>query len=122
MTTRIVSKIKEMGLSCSAVEKKLGFGNGAIKRFETSSPSIEKVKALSDFLNVSLEWLVFGREAEAVTLTDNEREILRIFNKLNSEKDQAKLLGYAECYVDTILHSFSADEGADAQQRFDKTS
>lgn len=121
MTSRIIGRIKDMGLSCSAVEKKLGFGNGAIKRFDTNSPSIEKVKLLSDFLNVSLEWLVFGEEGEPNALTHNEKEILRILNRLKTEKDQAKLIGYAECYVDTILHT-SADEGADAQQRLDKTS
>lgn len=121
MTTRIIEKIKEMGLSCSAVERKLGFGNGAIRRFDTNSPSIEKIKLLSDFLNVSLEWLVFGEENGLSTLTNNEKEILRILNRLNSEKDQAKLIGYAECYVDTILHA-SADEGADARQRLGKTS
>ena len=122
MTERIIKKIKEKGLSCSAVEKQLGFGNGAIKRFETSSPSIEKIKLLSDFLNVSIEWLVFGTEQGNNNLTKNEKEILRILNRLHSETDQSKLLGYAECYVDAILHNPSADKGADAQQRLDKTS
>ncbi len=54
MVERILYIINEKGLTCSYVEKSLGFGNGSIKRFKTSSPSIDKVVALSDFLNVSL--------------------------------------------------------------------
>ena len=62
MVSRILETIKSKGLSINAVEKALGFGNGAIKRFETSSPSIDKIIKLSNFLNVSLEWLVTGKE------------------------------------------------------------
>ena len=42
-------------------EKQLKFGNGAIKRFDTNSPSIEKVIALSNFLNVPIDYLIIGR-------------------------------------------------------------
>ncbi|MBO5008586.1 MAG: helix-turn-helix transcriptional regulator [Clostridia bacterium] len=122
MVSRIMQKIKEMGLSCSAVEKRLGFGNGAIRRFETSSPSVEKIKSLSDFLNVSLDWLVKGKECVDVKLSKNEMEILKILNKLDDVADQAKLIGYTECYVDKLLDERLNNEGADAQQRLDKTS
>ena len=43
MVDRIIALIKEKGLSVYAVEKQLGFGNGAIKRFDTNSPSKDKI-------------------------------------------------------------------------------
>lgn len=79
------------------------------------------LEQLSQILDVSIDFLVCGKDSKP-DLTSNEIEMLHIFNKLKSEKDQSKLLGYAECYVDSILHNHSADEGADAQQRLDKTS
>lgn len=47
MVDRIIQLIKQKGLSINAVERQLGFGNGAIKRFATSSPSVDKIIALS---------------------------------------------------------------------------
>ena len=79
------------------------------------------LEQLSEILHVSIDYLVCGKPFNT-ELSYNELEMLRIFNKLKIERDQVRLLGYAECYVDTILHNASADEGADAQQRLDKTS
>lgn len=62
MVERICELIKKKGLSVSAVEKQLGFGNGAIKRFDKNSPSIDKIISLSAFLNVSIDYLVYGKE------------------------------------------------------------
>lgn len=62
MVERLLAIIKQKGLSVSAVEKKLGFGNGAIKRFSTSSPSVDKIITLSNFLNVTVEYILFGNE------------------------------------------------------------
>lgn len=62
MVERLLAIVKQKGLSVSAVEKKLGFGNGAIKRFSTSSPSVDKIITLSNFLNVTVEYILFGNE------------------------------------------------------------
>lgn len=104
MVERICKLIKEKGMSVNSVEKTLGFGNGAIKRFEKNSPSIDKIIKLSNFLNVSLEYLVFGTEPTLkVTtiempqsqLTQNEKEMLSIFRML-SEREQLKEIGRLE--------------------------
>ena len=119
MVERILEKIKEMGLSCSAVEKTLGFGNGAIRRFETSSPSIEKIEKLSNFLNVSIDWLVKG-DNNFSNLTQNEEKVLMILNSLETETEQLSLISYIEGYVDRLLCEKRSNEGADAQQRTGK--
>lgn len=92
MVERICKLIKERGMSINGVEKALGFGNGAIKRFEKNSPSIDKIIKLSNFLNVSLEYLVFGTEINSkpntiemptYKLTQNEEEMLSVFRMLS---------------------------------------
>lgn len=62
MVDRICNLIKKKWMSISAVEKQLGFGNGAIKRFEKNSPSIDKIISLSNFLNVLIDYLVYGKD------------------------------------------------------------
>lgn len=82
MVERIVDLIKKKGMSINAVEKQLGFGNGAIKRFDTNSPSIDKIISLSNFLNVSLDYLVIGND-NVDTLSVEERKLIDIFKKLS---------------------------------------
>lgn len=96
MVERILALIKQKGLTVSGVEKELGFGNGAIKRFSSSSPSIDKVAAISNFLNVSIDYLVYGDvtkiapSSSEIHITDGrEQELLHNFRQLSdSEKDQ----------------------------------
>lgn len=97
MVERISKLIKQNGLSLNAVEKQLGFGNGAIKRFDTNSPSIDKIISLANFLNTSIDYLVFGEEKDYSTnnLSQNEIELLDIFNKFN-DREQIKLIGKLE--------------------------
>lgn len=81
MVDRIINAIQQKGMSINAVEKKLGFGNGAIKRFNNSSPSIDKIIKLSNFLNVSLEWIVTGKEP-INNIAEDEHELLSLYRSL----------------------------------------
>lgn len=94
MVERILALISKKGMSVNAVEKQLKFGNGAIKRFDTNSPSVEKVIALSNFLNVPIDYLVYGKEAE------------NSFNNINEEQHIKKyriLDEHGKELVDTVL-------------------
>ena len=98
MVERIVDLIKKKGMSINAVEKQLGFGNGAIKRFDTNSPSIDKIISLSNFLNVSLDYLVIGKD-NANMLSNEERELIDIFKKL-SPINRCRVVERAETLVE----------------------
>lgn len=94
MVERLLAIIKQKGLSVNAVEKQLGFGNGAIKRFSTSSPSVDKIIALSNFLNVTVEYILFGTE-NVSELPEDIRNLVTYYNSLN-DKDKGIVLGKAE--------------------------
>ena len=96
---QIDKKIKELGLSYSVLERRLGFGNGSIKRFSISSPSIERVMLISEFFNVSLDWLVYGSNKNFLNLTEKEAAFLSILRSLKSEEEQSRLIGYVEGYI-----------------------
>lgn len=58
----IYDKIKEIcekkGVSVGSVERQAGLGNGAISKWNTSSPTIEKLQAVADVLKVNINKLI----------------------------------------------------------------
>ena len=50
--------------SIFALEKKLGFGNGTISRWDNSSPTVAKLKMVADFFGVTMEELLSQEEPE----------------------------------------------------------
>lgn len=66
----LVKRIKEIciskGISVRQMEEDLDFSPGLISRWVRMSPSIEKITAVADYLDVSLDTLV-GRKQEAVS-------------------------------------------------------
>ncbi len=61
----LIDRIKLLCGGCyitlNRLEKELGFGKSSIARWDTNSPSIDKVQKVADYFNVSLDYLV-GRD------------------------------------------------------------
>lgn len=64
LVDRIEKLIKEKGLSFKRVEKDCKLGNGTIKRWKDQSPRLDKLVSVAEYLHVSLDYLVFGRNSE----------------------------------------------------------
>ena len=110
MVERILALIKQKGLSVSAVEKQLRFGNGAIKRFSTNSPSIDKIISLSNFLNVSVEYILFGKET-ADSLPEDVNQLIKYYNQLG-DKEKGIVLGKAETFFEIVTERAAEQEKA----------
>lgn len=84
-------------ISVNSLEKATGIGRGNIGRWDRVSPSFDKVAAVADHLDVSLDELA-GRSVTArlllSDLSEPERELVLAFRDLNSEA-QAFLLDNA---------------------------
>ena len=50
--------------SIFALEKKLGFGNGTISRWDNSSPTVANLKKVADYFGVTMEELLSQEEPE----------------------------------------------------------
>ena len=74
---RIKLKCTENGKSISFVEKECGLGHGTIRRWNENSPAVDKAKVVADFLQVSFEWLVTGKEA--ADLTPEEQQLVELY-------------------------------------------
>lgn len=72
ITDRIQTVAKEKGLSIKALEKEIGLGNGTIRRWTEKSPQCDKLVMVANYLQVSLDWLVYGKEHGDLTLEEQE--------------------------------------------------
>lgn len=82
MIDRINELSKKMGVSISALEKNVGLSNGIIGKWRKQSPSCDKLKLVADYLNVSIDYLLTGKENQSKALNDDEKELLKNYSKL----------------------------------------
>ncbi|WP_202976419.1 helix-turn-helix domain-containing protein [Anaerophilus nitritogenes] len=69
LVEKIKSLCEEKEISLVGLERELGFSRGSIFKWNNSSPSIDKIKIVADYFNVSTDWLLnqtpFKNETEA---------------------------------------------------------
>lgn len=75
---------KKKGVTITGTEKELGFSRGSLCKVDTSKPSMEKVQKLADYFDVSVDYLMTGKETpenKEITLTARDsREITKILD------------------------------------------
>ena len=80
----ILKKILELAeknnISVSCLEKTLGFGNGTIKKWGESSPSVDKLKKVADYFGVSIEYFL-EQEKESEKILRQQMELLEEYSK-----------------------------------------
>lgn len=93
----LVERIKllcdERGETLASLEKKLGFGNATIRKWDNAAPSGDRLAKVADFFDVSIDYLM-GREK-----SPDESELDGIFFRLKKglepyglDKDDADFL------------------------------
>ena len=58
---RLQTLAKEKGTNFKQLEADCGIGNGVIRRWDIQSPRLDKLVKVADYLNISLDYLVYGR-------------------------------------------------------------
>lgn len=79
---RIKEKAAEKGTNMTALENECGFGHGSIRRWNNNSPSIDKVEIIANFLSVSIEYLITGKEAG--DLTPEEQQLVDFYRQADA--------------------------------------
>ena len=56
--TNVSTLCQSRGISIARLEKELGFGNSTIRGWVSSSPTVEKLKAVADYFGVTVDDLL----------------------------------------------------------------
>ena len=94
---RIVRILEDRNISQKDVCTKLGINSSTFSTWKKQHGNVpnDKLLIIADFLKVSLTYLLTGEGSEEIIeLSDQEKELLRIFNALNI-KGKAALISRA---------------------------
>ena len=82
------------GYSINRLEKELGFARSYIGKFKTITPSVDKIQKIADFLDVSTDYLMTGKEdlpqisqLNARDKRDIAKDLESIMEKLKNQED-----------------------------------
>lgn len=93
---------KEIGMSANSVAKKLGISSGTVTGWKRgAAPKSDTLKAISEYFNVSTDYLLGISDIKNKPTTDNsdelspdEAEFMAIFRQLSPEHKR-ELMDYA---------------------------
>ncbi|MCM1133522.1 MAG: helix-turn-helix domain-containing protein [Ruminococcus flavefaciens] len=112
ISQRIFSLLEEQGKKQSELAEYTGIPTSTISAWKTrgTSLSAESISAIADFLEVSTDYLLTGKEyqpsiSETIQTSPiqytntREKEMIYLFRQL-SEQNQNKIIGRLECMVE----------------------
>lgn len=116
LVERIEHIIKEKGLTFKRVERDCGLGNGTIKRWSEQSPRLDRLEVVSEYLQVSLDYLVSGVTTstsksglvcDGDPLSEVESDLVAMFRLLN-DKDQENAFDF----VTLLYEKMTGEKGS----------
>ena len=110
---RVTMLMQEENIKPAQLVEELGISNSSFTDWKKGKgkPSLDVAVKFSEYFNVSLDYLVKGKEPANNLLefsSDSERELVTIFRKLPSEL-KINLLSYAKG-METVISHTSTDE------------
>lgn len=104
MINRILDLMKKNNINAKTLITETGLSNGAITDWKKgrAKPSTDAVAKIADYFNVSTDYIILGKD-NLNSLSSREVELLKIFRKLESEKNQERFIGKAEMLVDIMI-------------------
>lgn len=98
-----VQLLQENNVTAYKLSRETGITEGLISNWKSGRqlPKYDSIKILCNYFNVSADYLLELIDASNVntqhqSLTENEKEILRILNTIKDERQQVKFLGRIE--------------------------
>lgn len=93
---RLQGLVKSRGTNFKHLERECGIGNGTIRRWDEQSPRIDKICAVADYLHISLDYLVYGREnvpvetpkCLGVPLSQQENDLIAMLRVLPTDDQE----------------------------------
>lgn len=84
--------IENTTYTLTELERLCGFPKSSMRKWSENIPSISKVAKVAEILNVSLDYLYYGKEKDSPSeLTEEEQECIDKFNRL-TDIDKGKII------------------------------
>lgn len=112
MVERIRNLCTQNKTTIKALERELNIANGSIRNWETNKPSVEKVLLVSQRFNVSIDWLLTGKET--ADLESNEQELVELYRNTN-DIGQPLIIKQAESIQQTLPREKQEQELSDSK-------
>ncbi|MFQ9515350.1 MAG: helix-turn-helix domain-containing protein [Eubacterium sp.] len=97
MYERIKKLCKERGITVNSLEKELGFARGYLCKIDKSKPSSDKLQIISNYFNVSIDYIVNGdnsrfsdENAHLIAKIRNDAELTKALKKYFNLSDKKK--------------------------------
>nr|DAH21272.1 MAG TPA: helix-turn-helix domain protein [Bacteriophage sp.] len=81
---RTISICKERKIPISRLEKECGMSNGYIKGLKKGTIPDDKLKKISEYLNLDLEYLATGKEKDVPSFSPDHIELISAYDKLSN--------------------------------------
>lgn len=83
----IKDRIKDLciknGITVNKLETTLGFGTGYISKLDKSTPNTKKIQLISDFFNVSVDYIMTGKENQfTVEMADMDADLIMLEKRI----------------------------------------
>jgi transcriptional regulator with XRE-family HTH domain len=93
MVERIKTLCEKQNTTIKALEREINISNGSIRNWDTSKPSVERVRQVAEKFNVSIDWLITGKEGK--DLTPEEQKLIDYYRKAD-ERGKRNIIRTAE--------------------------
>ena len=81
---RVKLLAQERGISLPTLESELGFGNSTIVKWDKSTPNADKLNAVAQYFDVTMDYLLNGNQNNELSAKD-ERDIAKDLNRIMGE-------------------------------------
>lgn len=110
---RIRSLANDRKVTLAELERNLNFSNGSLRKWETSTPSCDKIEKIADYFNVSTDYLLgrtdnptiankkeqFFFEGKEVDVEELASTAMRFNGKPLTEEDKKAIQNIIEIYL-----------------------
>lgn len=92
--------IENTNYTLTELERICGFPKSSMRKWTENIPSISKVAKVADVLNVSLDYLYYGKEKNfSSELTEEELNCIDLFSQLDT-LDKGRILERMSCMIE----------------------
>ncbi|MBF0757321.1 XRE family transcriptional regulator [Ligilactobacillus murinus] len=103
--SNILERVKELsyshGLTLAELERRLGFSNGSIRRWNTNRPSAERIIKTADFFDVSTNYLLGYSDDDGTLSIDELVKRLTYNDKPITDHQRQVISAIVKSYLDS---------------------